>query len=43
MQTFSNDDWRSASELYAFLGNSLLDPMNRTEAVGLDVEFWIAI
>lgn len=43
MQTFSNDDWRSASELYAFLGNSLLDPMNRTETVGLDVGFWIAI
>lgn len=43
MQTFSNDDWQSASELYAFLGNSLLDPMNRTETVGLDVDFWIAI
>ena len=29
-----------ASQLYAFLGNSLLSPMSRTESVGLDPAFW---
>lgn len=27
-------------QLYAFLGNSLLSPMSRTESVGLDPAFW---
>lgn len=43
MDTFSNEDWRAAAELYAFLGNSLLKPMNRTATVGLDPGFWTSI
>lgn len=34
------EEWMVASQLYAFLGNSLLSPMSRTESVGLDPAFW---
>lgn len=32
--------WQLFSEVYGFLGNSLLLPMTRTEKVGLDPLFW---
>lgn len=32
--------WQLFSEVYGFLGNSLLLPMTRTETVGLDLLFW---
>ncbi len=32
--------WNEFADLYAFLGNSLLKPMNQTAPVGLDPEFW---
>lgn len=32
--------WQLFSEVYGFLGNSLLLPMTRTETVGLDPLFW---
>ena len=34
--------WQTLSEVYAFLGNSLLAPMSQTSAVGLDPAFWRA-
>ncbi len=36
----SADTWRNFAEALAFLGNSLLAPMNQTEAIGLDPDFW---
>lgn len=35
--------WRDLADLYAFLGNSLLKPMNQTAAVGLDPAFWAQV
>ena len=43
MVAFPTEDWRSAAQLYAFLGNSLLEPMNRTADVGLEPDFWVSI
>lgn len=40
MRLLHYDEWTTISQLYAFLGNSLLSPMNRTETVGLDPAFW---
>ncbi len=34
--------WKSLSEAYGFLGNSLLAPMTMTASVGLDMRFWEA-
>ncbi|WP_080799196.1 TorD/DmsD family molecular chaperone [Arabiibacter massiliensis] len=32
--------WKTLSEAYAFIGNSLLKPMTQTPTVGLDPAFW---
>ena len=40
MRSMTGEEWIVASQLYAFLGNSLLSPMSRTESVGLDPAFW---
>ena len=40
MRSMTCEEWMIASQLYAFLGNSLLSPMSRTESVGLDPAFW---
>ncbi|MBC5585851.1 molecular chaperone TorD family protein [Eggerthella sp. NSJ-70] len=32
--------WKTLSEAYAFIGNSLLKPMTMTSTVGLDPAFW---
>ena len=40
MRSMTCEEWTVASQLYAFLGNSLLSPMSRTESVGLDPAFW---
>lgn len=37
MRSMTGEEWMVASQLYAFLGNSLLSPMSRTESVGLDL------
>lgn len=34
--------WKTLSEAYAFIGNSLLKPMTMTPTVGLDPAFWEA-
>lgn len=34
--------WKTLSEAYAFIGNSLLKPMTMTSTVGLDPAFWEA-
>ena len=34
--------WKTLSEAYAFVGNSLLRPMTMTSTVGLDPAFWKA-
>lgn len=34
--------WTDYAEVLAFLGNSLLAPMNQTQTVGLDPEFWVS-
>lgn len=34
--------WKTLSEAYAFLGNSLLKPMTMTSTAGLDPAFWEA-
>ena len=34
--------WKTLSEAYAFVGNSLLRPMTMTSPVGLDPAFWKA-
>lgn len=33
-------EWGAYSQAFAFLGNSLLSPMNQTSDAGLDPEFW---
>ena len=33
-------DWRTLSQAYAFLGNTLLKPMTMTSSVGLSSDFW---
>ena len=38
----SAEEWRMLSEACAFVGNSLLTPMTRTSAAGLDPAFWQA-
>ncbi|MCI8468054.1 MAG: molecular chaperone TorD family protein [Eggerthellaceae bacterium] len=38
----NTQDWKTLSEAYAFIGNSLLTPMTRTATVGLDPAFWEA-
>ncbi len=43
MQQMNSSEWDNASKLYAFLGNSLLTPIRRTEHVGLAPEFWESI
>ena len=40
MRSMTCEEWMVASQLYAFLGNSLLSPMSRTESVGLNPAFW---
>ena len=40
MKKLSDEDINTLGQLYAFLGNSFLTPMRRTETVGLDPEFW---
>ena len=40
MRSMTGEEWAGAAQLYAFLGNSLLAPMSRTESVGLDPAFW---
>lgn len=35
--------WSDLSELYGFIGNSLLTPMLRTSDAGLDPRFWRAV
>ena len=40
MHSMTGEEWAGAAQLYAFLGNSLLTPMSRTESVGLDPAFW---
>lgn len=40
MRSMTCEERMVASQLYAFLGNSLLSPMSRTESVGLDPAFW---
>lgn len=40
MRVMTGEEWAVAAQLYAFLGNSLLVPMSRTESVGLDAAFW---
>ena len=40
MAEHTADTWTNYAEALAFLGNSLLAPMNQTEAVGLDPAFW---
>ena len=40
MRPMTGEDWTVTAQLYAFLGNSLLMPMSRTESVGLDPMFW---
>ena len=42
MTTMSANEWQTYSELYGFLGNSLLKPMTQIPAVGLDPAFWEA-
>lgn len=34
------ESWKTLSEAYGFIGNSLLKPMNQTPAVGLEPAFW---
>lgn len=34
--------WKTLSEAYAFIGNSLVKPMTMTSTVGLDPAFWEA-
>lgn len=36
-------EWQACAETYAFLGNSLLEPMTRTPTLGLDPAFWESI
>ena len=36
----TREDWKALSESLAFVGNSLLAPMNQTATVGLAPEFW---
>ena len=36
----AREDWKALSESMAFVGNSLLAPMNQTAWVGLAPEFW---
>lgn len=38
----NSEEWAALSEAYAFLGNSLLLPMNQTAHVGVDPGFWEA-
>ena len=40
MMGYAAETWTNLSEALAFLGNSLLAPMNQTEMVGLDSAFW---
>lgn len=40
MRVLDCDEWQTLGQLYAFFGNSLLSPMNRTETVGLNPRFW---
>lgn len=34
------ESWKTLSEVYGFMGNSLLKPMSQTPAVGLEPAFW---
>ena len=34
------DEWRDISEAFAFVGNSLLEPMSKTGDIALDPSFW---
>ncbi|MEC4294761.1 TorD/DmsD family molecular chaperone [Adlercreutzia shanghongiae] len=37
-----NDSWSEMAQAFAFIGNSLLKPINLTESIGLSEEFWAA-
>ncbi|WP_165056512.1 MULTISPECIES: molecular chaperone [unclassified Adlercreutzia] len=37
-----SQDWQTLSAAYAFIGNSLLTPMNQTSHEGADPEFWVS-
>lgn len=34
------DVWAALGDVYAFMGNSLLSPMNQTSDIGISAEFW---
>ena len=43
MKETTNEELGLLSQMHAFLGNSLLRPMNQTKGPGLDPEFWAAL
>ena len=43
MRELTKDELEQLSQMYAFLGNSLLKPMNQTKGPGLDPAFWAAL
>ena len=43
MKELSNEELQQLSQMYAFLGNSLLRPMNQTKGPGLDPTFWASL
>ena len=43
MKRLNQEELGQLSQMYAFLGNSLLRPMNQTKGPGLDPEFWAAL
>ncbi|MBR2790816.1 MAG: molecular chaperone TorD family protein [Eggerthellaceae bacterium] len=43
MRELTKDELVHLSQMYAFLGNSLLKPMNQTKGPGLDPAFWAAL
>ena len=40
MSEHTVEEWTNYAEAFAFIGNSLLSPMNQTGSVGLEPEFW---
>lgn len=40
MATFSSSETKELAQAFAFLGNSLLTPMNQTEHMGVESSFW---
>ena len=43
IDSMAGAELRELAQMYAFLGNSLLRPMNQTKGPGLDPEFWAAL